>query len=147
MFELGVESVYPAVPEGVTVMVMCWVNNLGSLCLLFVPIEDAATAFNYIVAGTTVAAAVGTLLFLKQQNNRLTVDEKVVPVEASLVDAAEDSLSSEGGFVRLLDGAAAGPVLQHHHDAAPAGVRAALMTGDGFGGVGHTTSAKMVELA
>lgn len=134
MFELGVESVYPTVPEGVTVMVMCWFNNLGSLCLLFVPIADAATAFNYIVAGTTLAAAVGTLLFLKQQNNRLVVDEKAVPTEASINDGGD----GDAGF-RLLDGDAAGEPA-----AAPAGVRAALLASDGLS---SSAGEKLVELA
>lgn len=139
MFELGVESVYPAVPEGVTVMVMCWVNNLGSLCLLFVPIANAATAFNYIVAGTTVAAAVGTMLFLKQQNNRLALDEKAVPVEASINDGGSE-INVDSGF-RLLDSDAAGG----ETTAVPAGVRAALLASDGLTGAG--ASEKLVELA
>lgn len=139
MFELGVESVFPAVPEGVTVMVMCWVNNLGSLCLLFVPIANAATAFNYIVAGTTVAAAVGTMLFLKQQNNRLALDEKAVPVEASINDGGSE-IKVDSGF-RQLDSDAAGG----EPAAVPAGVRAALLASDGLTGAG--ASEKLVELA
>lgn len=103
MYELAVESTYPHVPEGTTIMVLTTLNNVGSMLLMFVPISSAATLFNWLFVGTVAVMAVVMTVLFNDEATRWKVDApggKLAPEH----DAAglADALIGDGDGEHLL---------------------------------------------
>jgi MFS transporter, FLVCR family, disrupted in renal carcinoma protein 2 len=74
LFEIGVESTFSIAGEGLTVMVLTLANNIGGLLLLFIPLDSAAAAFNWVFFGTVAGAALLCWMFLRNANERASLD-------------------------------------------------------------------------
>lgn len=74
-YELAVEATWPAVPESYTIMLMTTLNNVGSLALLFVPINaTTGPVFNWLFTGTVAFSAIGMTAFFRDKATRWKVD-------------------------------------------------------------------------
>ncbi|XP_072029151.1 solute carrier family 49 member 4-like isoform X2 [Amphiura filiformis] len=73
-FEITVEGTYP-VAEGITAMIMTWLNNLYSLIFLLIMLSPSIGVLwmNYAVLGA-VAICIPMLLVYKERYNRLSQD-------------------------------------------------------------------------
>jgi hypothetical protein len=87
-------------------MLTAW-NNLGSLIILFVPIQSAGTYFNGLYAGTCVGLAAMLYFFARDSSTRYKLD---VPGDGNgdgaAVDAAAATKTAAGeeGGIPLLTG-------------------------------------------
>jgi hypothetical protein len=73
-FELSIEATYP-VPEATVCTVMTTMNNFGSLVMLFIPITQAATAFNFVFAATVGVLALAVIFVYQNKGKRQRVDD------------------------------------------------------------------------
>jgi hypothetical protein len=53
-------------------------NNLGAFVLLWIPIANARTAFNWLFTGSIAVTGIGLALFYSEQSRRRAVDEGAV---------------------------------------------------------------------
>lgn len=73
-FELSIEATYP-VPEATVCTVMTTMNNFGSLVMLFIPVTQAATAFNFVFAATVGVLALAVIFVYQNKGKRQLVDD------------------------------------------------------------------------
>jgi len=73
-------------------MVLTGVNNLGSLIILFVPVQSAGAMFNWLFAGTCVGLAAMLFFFARDSATRYQLD--VVGTETGEDDDGEVGLSA-----------------------------------------------------
>lgn len=96
IFEQAVECSYP-VPEGTVVMACTGLNGIFSAVLLFIPINDALSAFNGAVTASIALSAIAVALFFVESSKRFDVDRGAAAAETALEIEGEEAQIAGGG--------------------------------------------------
>jgi MFS transporter, FLVCR family, disrupted in renal carcinoma protein 2 len=93
-FELAIEASYTTgAGEGVVLLLMTSLNSLATLILLFVPLQSAANAFNWVFVGGSFLVALTTWLFLGNPSARFKEDTTTTTTTTSTM--AESSSTDD----------------------------------------------------
>jgi hypothetical protein len=113
-FDLAIEVSYP-LPEGLVVMVLTVINNMGTMVLLFVPLGTYPVLFNWIFAGSIIFSF-GLLLFsLKGVEKRFAVDTGATKLVAES-DPLTDFSTGASNFLLAQNDDSTMPLFHHAKD-------------------------------